>query len=102
MTPSLMKRVLGEFDVSGVHAINWGIVNEEGGKVFTNATGPTVDDCGLWLHKCGAIGASPDGMVGTDAILEISCPFTQRNCTIQKAIKSKTSTSSVERTIVHL
>ena len=57
MTPSLIKRVLGEYDVSGVHAINWGIVNEEEGvKAFTNATGLTVDDCGLWLHECGVIG----------------------------------------------
>ena len=90
VTPSLVKRVLGEYDVSRVQAIRWGIVNEkEGIKAFTNYTKLPVQHTGLWLHTSGVLGASPDGLVGSDAVLEVKCPFTQRNATIAEALECK-------------
>ena len=39
VTPSLMKRVMGEYHLSGVQAISWGITNEaEAVKAFETAT----------------------------------------------------------------
>ena len=34
------------------------------------------------------LGASPDGLVGRNALLEVKCPFTQRDCTIEEAVSS--------------
>lgn len=31
-----------------------------------------------WLQLSGMLGASPDGLVGKNALLEVKCPFTQR------------------------
>ena len=90
VTPSLLKRVLGEYSLSGVQAINWGINNEaEAVKAFVQATGLTVEDSGLWLDPSGILGASPDGLVGTNYLLEVKCPFTQRHSEMTEAVKSK-------------
>ena len=89
VTPSLIKRVLREYDLSGVQAINWGISNEqEAIKAFTTAAKMKVEETGIWLDPCGFIGASPDGLIGTNAVLEVKCPFTFRNSTIEEALKS--------------
>ena len=65
VTPSLMKRVIGEYDLSGVQAISWGITNEaEAVKAFETATAMNVKETGLWLHMPGILGAPPDGPVG--------------------------------------
>ena len=86
VTPSLITRVLGEYDISRVQAVRWGIVNEkEGVKAFTEYSKLQVRQTGLWLHPSGVLGASPDGLVGQNAVLEVKCPFTQRNCTIAEA-----------------
>lgn len=88
VTPSLIKRVLGEYDISRVQAVRWGVVNEkEGIKAFTKLTMKVVKDCGLWLHKSGVLGASPDGLVDDNAIIEVKCPYTHRNSTIEEAVK---------------
>jgi len=34
------------------------------------------------------LGASPDGLVGRNALLEVKCPFTQRDSTIEEAVSS--------------
>lgn len=43
-------------------------------------TGVMVDETGLVLHPSGiAFGASPDGLVGSDGLLEIKCPNTKQH-----------------------
>ena len=89
ITPSLMKRVMGEYDLSGVQAISWGITNEaEAIKAFEAATEMAVKETGLWLHLSGILGASPDGLVGDNGLLEAKCPFKERNLTIEEASQS--------------
>ncbi|XP_065056838.1 uncharacterized protein LOC135685036 [Rhopilema esculentum] len=89
-TPSFIKRVLGQYDLSGVKAIHWGIVNEnEARKVFEQKTNLKVEDSGLWLELSGILGASPDGLIDENALLEIKCPYSQRDCTIEEAIRSE-------------
>lgn len=90
VTSSLYKRILGEYDLSGVQAINWGIVKEEEAiQAFQLSTGFVVESSGLWLDKSGILGASPDGLVGSDAVVEVKCPFSKRSCTIDEAVKCK-------------
>ena len=85
VTPSLIKRLLGEYYLSGVKAIAWGVTNEEGVKAFSEMTGLTATDTGIWLHSSGVLGASPDGLVGTEGVLEVKCPYSERNSTISEA-----------------
>ena len=80
VTPSLIKRLLGEYDISRVKAVTWGVNNEkEALKAFEKSTGLQVQDTGLWLDSSGVLGASPDGLIGRRSVLEVKCPYTQRN-----------------------
>lgn len=88
VTPSLIKRLLGEYDLSRVKAVQWGVSNEsEAISSFKLKTGLDVVQTGVWLHESGVLGASPDGLVGEDSVLEAKCPYTQRDLTIEEAIK---------------
>ncbi|XP_026283200.2 uncharacterized protein LOC113209746 [Frankliniella occidentalis] len=61
---------------SSVHALNWGNDNEgPAAKMFERKSGLQVVETGLWLHSSGKIGASPDGLIGSNAILEVKCPY---------------------------
>ena len=44
-------------------------------KAFTASTGLVPVQTGVWLHESGVLGASPDGLVGDDAVLECKCPY---------------------------
>lgn len=44
---------------------------------FQLETGLDVKECGFFSK--GNYGASPDGLIGVDAVLEIKCPFSQRD-----------------------
>ena len=89
VTPSLLKRLLGEYDLSRVKAVQWGVNNEEEAiKAFTLKTGKTVKETGIWFHSSGILGASPDGIVDHKTALEAKCPYTERNLTIDEAVQS--------------
>lgn len=48
-------------------------------EYFTK-TGNLVEECGFFVHPEHAwLGASPDGLVGDDGLVEIKCPFSLRN-----------------------
>ena len=92
ITPSLLKRLLGEYDLSRVKAIQWGVDNEEEAiRAFTLKTGKTVKETGIWFDSSGILGASPDGIVDDETVLETKCPYTERNVTRrEEALKSRT------------
>ena len=77
VTPSLIKRLLGEYDISWLKAVAWGVTNE-------------VVETGVWLDESGVLGASPDRLVGEDHVLEAKCSYTLRNASIEGALKSET------------
>ena len=56
--------------------------------MFQQITNLCIEEYGLWLHLSGMLGASPDGLVGRNALLEVKCPFTQRDSTIEEAVSS--------------
>jgi len=37
-----------------------------------------VEKTGVWLDHCGFLGASPDGLAGTDTVVEVKCPYSVR------------------------
>lgn len=90
VTASLVKRLLGEYDISRVRAVAWGVDNEAlAVQSFTQVTGLQPIDTGLWLDESGVLGASPDGLIGEDAVLEVKCPYTAKNDTISEVAKNK-------------
>ena len=91
VTPSLIKRLLGEYDISHVKAVAWGVTNKaEAIKTFTVKTHLEVVETGVWLDESGILGASPDGLVGEDHVLEAKCSYTFRDASIEEALKSDT------------
>ena len=48
----------------------------------------TVQETGIWLDLCGILGASPDGIVDEESVLEAKCPYTERNMTIEEAVNT--------------
>lgn len=70
-----------EREFSGNTATQWGTVNEQGARAeYTLETGNAVQECGFYVHpEHDWLGASPDGLVGDDAIVEIKCPYSQRD-----------------------
>jgi putative phage-type endonuclease len=62
-------------------ATEYGNRNEaEALEFFKLETGFAVEEVGLVVHPLHAwLAASPDGLIGDDAVLEIKCPFGQRN-----------------------
>lgn len=47
---------------------------------YMSETGRMVEEAGFYTHpEHDWLGASPDGFVGTDGLLEIKCPFSLRN-----------------------
>jgi putative phage-type endonuclease len=64
--------------VGGPH-IDWGVNNEDGAIwQFEMETGLTVEKCGFFTYEDFA-GASPDGLIGDDAIFECKAPYSKRN-----------------------
>ena len=75
-----MKALCGESSIGGVAAVEWGITHEsEAIKMFEAENHVDVQPSGIWLHSSGVLGASPDGLVGDDSIVEVKCPFSARN-----------------------
>jgi ribose 5-phosphate isomerase len=68
-------------------SLQWGIDNEEKAKQkLEEITG--LCSCGLFVDiEKTFLGASPDGLVDLDSIVEIKCPFAARNTDIKTAIE---------------
>ena len=91
VTPSLIRRLLGAYDISRVKAVAWGVTNEaEAIKTFTAKTDLEVVETGVWLDESGILGASPDGLVSEDHVLKAKCSYTFRDASIEEALKSET------------
>lgn len=68
-----------ESEFTGNVATEWGAFNEAGAQAdFTMETGLQVVECGFF-PRLDWLGASPDGLIGDDAVLEIKCPFRLRD-----------------------
>ena len=62
---------------AGNDATRWGTANEANGILaYTAHTGNVVDNTGLHVCKNTTwLAGSPDGLIGTEGLLEVKCPF---------------------------
>lgn len=57
---------------------------------FEKLAGRTVVSCGLFIHQdYPFLAASPDGLVGDDALVEVKCPYKGKDLTPEEAIMGK-------------
>ncbi|KAJ8379116.1 hypothetical protein AAFF_G00231210 [Aldrovandia affinis] len=89
--PSLFKTLLGQYNLKqGAHACDWGILHEPKAKQeYTERTGVTIQERGVFLSDSGLLGGSPDGMVSDDCIIEVKCPYAARTKTNLQAAERK-------------
>lgn len=79
-----MRRMVRDYhgapsEFTGNVATEWGTYNEAGARFdFELETGISVRECVFFMRDDWA-GASPDGLIGEDSLLEIKCPFGIRN-----------------------
>lgn len=72
----VIERLTGkQADVFVSTAMQWGTDNEPVARLqYMLATGNEVEETGFWQHDSLEAGASPDGFVGKEGLLEIKCP----------------------------
>lgn len=79
MLTLLSERLTGEIEEFYVNAaMQWGIDHEPDAiAAYENITSEFVVGCGLIMHPTIAMsGASPDGLIADDGLLEVKCPNT--------------------------
>lgn len=80
MLQLIAERISGRVKETGISAaMQWGIDHEdEAREAYEVETGNLVDLVGFILHPdVQNLGASPDGLVGEDGLIEIKCPETE-------------------------
>lgn len=77
----MVRESLGaESEFSGNQATEYGTFHEDGARYeYELETGNEVKDAGFYVHENGWLGASPDGFVGDEKLIEIKCPYGQRD-----------------------
>ncbi|KAL4153494.1 hypothetical protein QTP88_001327 [Uroleucon formosanum] len=84
---SLFKPLENNNNITGVHAIQWGITNEICGiKVLEQDQNINVKPTGLWLKSIGLLGATPDGLINSSHIVEVKCPWKYKNTVLEVEI----------------
>lgn len=87
MTPeAVMRRLVRDYhgqesEFTGNIATEYGQNHEPLALIdYINKTGNAVDEVGFFVHPVyDWLGASPDGIVNNETVLEIKCPFSLRN-----------------------
>nr|CAH7719494.1 unnamed protein product [Callosobruchus chinensis] len=80
--PSLFRKLTESYTLDGIKAIQWGKEHEANGvRVLEEKYGLKVQPTGIWLHTCGFLGGSPDGLIEDYGIVEVKCPFKHREST---------------------
>jgi hypothetical protein len=88
----------GSTDLSGIHAVQWGIEHERTAlQCYADATGNIVEASGIWFDPSGCLGATPDGLVGSDIIVEFKCPYRARDTSFD-AIMDKDNKFFISKT----
>nr|CAI5864959.1 unnamed protein product [Callosobruchus analis] len=77
------------YNMEHLKAIQWGNMHEkEGIKSLEDSLNVKVVPTGIRLHECGYLGASPDGLIGENEIVEVKCPYKYRDVSLLDDIKS--------------
>jgi YqaJ-like viral recombinase domain len=87
---TLFKSLTHISKLDKVKSISWGISHESDAiSIYECTTNQKVVRTGIRFLECGFIGASPDGLVGEDKIIEVKCPYSLRQKSLQDAKKMK-------------
>lgn len=109
-TSSLVKNILYKNNLSHITAVAHGIEKEKQAlEQMQEQESIIIKPCGLFIDKeYPFIGATPDGIVGEDTIVEIKCPITAYKSGLENAIKNnkiqiihynkKTDTHDIKKT----
>lgn len=70
-----------ESEFKGNEATEWGTIMEaQAAAAYTMETGNAIQPEGFVVHPVQQwLGASPDGLIGADGLIEIKCPYGLRN-----------------------
>lgn len=70
-----------ESEFTGNAATEYGTLHEPLALMdYFGKTGNMVEECGFFVHpEHEWLGASPDGLIGEDGLIEVKCPFGLRN-----------------------
>lgn len=88
--PSLFKSLVEGYTLDRVKAIQWGKENEKT-AIFTleKKIGMPIEATGLWIEESGVLGASPDGLIGDNIVVEVKCPWKFRNTSLKEGVADK-------------
>lgn len=85
----LVTRLLYSNEID-VHSLRYGRENEAVAIQELRAAGMDISECGLFIDmELPYLAATPDGLLGEDAIVEIKCPSAAGNLTPDEAIAQK-------------
>lgn len=90
-TASIIKNLIYNTNNIRSAALQHGIIHEGTAREhFESTYSLDVQECGMLVHpQHKFLAASPDGLVGDDAILEIKCPYAARNMQVAEAVEKK-------------
>lgn len=81
--PSFAKILLSKRSVSTRATIHGKINEKVALKQYYEKYALKVKECGLFINKEKPyLGASPDGLLGNETIVEVKCPYSTRYCSI--------------------
>ncbi|KAG4078515.1 hypothetical protein HA402_009227 [Bradysia odoriphaga] len=77
-------------DLSGVKVIQWGFTHEKDGlETLQKILNTEISSCGIFLSESGVLGASPDGYIDEDYVVEVKCPYKYRKLLLSDALKNE-------------
>lgn len=79
MCELIAEIVTGEQSEIKGAALEWGTINEPEARDLYDMIYADVQEAGLILHDSRRYGASPDGLIGDDGMIEIKCPYNSTN-----------------------
>ena len=80
MNSLIAEVITGEQAIITGKALEWGSEYESCARVeYEFGSGVAVKEIGVCIHDNRMIGASPDGFVGADGMIEIKCPYVSAN-----------------------
>lgn len=80
MNTLIAEILTGEQEEISGKALDWGNEHEDAARAeYEFDYNQSVDQVGICIHESLMYGASPDGLVGDDGMIEIKCPFISKN-----------------------
>ena len=68
-------------------AVKYGVDNENYAiQQYEEQFRRCVVKCGIYFHSCGFLGGSPDGLIESDGIVEVKCPYRLKDAPDNKSL----------------